>query len=192
MKNIKSLLYALCMILFATSFVGCNESKSYAELLNDERHATNSFLANYRIVNEIPADSVFETGENAPFYRIDPDGQVYMQVVSMKRHRDDPAKYNDPIYFRYMRYDLLSWYTSGIWEGEGNATEMSLASTYFMFSNFSSAASAQYGYGIQLPLTLIGVDSEVNIIVKSQYGKSDEISYVRPFLYRIRYFRSKI
>ena len=52
--------------------------------------------------------------------------------------------------------------------------------------------SSEWGYGVQMPLWYLGVDSEVNIVVKSQYGKSSEISYVVPFMYHIRYFRSRI
>ena len=191
MKNIRPIL-ALFGVVILMAVSSCSKNKSYAELLSEERHAVNAYLANQKIVNEIPDDNNFLTGKDAPFYRIDPDGNVYMQVIRATDIDEDEAKVNEPIYFRYMRYDLLSWYNNGTWEGEGNASEMSLSSTYFLFSNFTAAASAQYGYGIQLPLTLIGVNSEVNLIIRSQYGNTSEISYVRPFLYNVRYFRSKI
>ena len=35
-------------------------------------------------------------------------------------------------------------------------------------------------------------ECEVNLIVKSQFGWTSEISYVQPFLYHIRYFHSQI
>ncbi len=191
MKNIRTILalFAALIIMAGTS---CSKNKSYAQLLNEERHAVNAYLADKRIINEIPEDGDFETGTDAPFYRIDADGNVYMQVIRATDIDEDEAKVNEPIYFRYMRYDLLYWYENGTWEGEGNASEMSLSSTYFLFSNFTAAASAQYGYGIQLPLAYIGVDSEVNLVIRSQYGNTSEISYVRPFLYNVRYFRSKV
>lgn len=192
MKN-KSIASAILIAFtIVTALTSCNNSKSYAELLNDERHATNVFLANHRVIDHMPADNVFETGEDAPFYKMDEEGNVYMQVIRYTKYEDDKAKINEPIYFRYMRYDLLSWYQTGEWEGSGNANEMSLASTYFIFGNFTMATSSQYGYGIQLPLSYLGVDSEVNLVIKSQYGYTSEISYVRPFYYHIRYFRSMI
>ena len=49
--------------------------------LREERRACNSYLAGYEIVDEVPADTVFEVGPDAPFYRIDPEGNVYMQVL---------------------------------------------------------------------------------------------------------------
>ena len=38
----------------------------------------------------------------------------------------------------------------------------------------------------------LGIDSEVNLVIKSQYGYTEEISNVTPYLYNVRYFRSKI
>ena len=38
----------------------------------------------------------------------------------------------------------------------------------------------------------LGVESEVNLIIKSQYGWTSEISNVQPFLYHVRYFRNQI
>ena len=56
--------------------------KSYAELLQDENQAVNKFLVQYRVVETIPADGKFEIGPDAPFYRLDEENNVYMQVLS--------------------------------------------------------------------------------------------------------------
>lgn len=77
--KLKSLLLLPLAIL---SLAACDDSKSYSELLEDEDKAVNSFLANQKVINEIPADTVFETGEDAPYYRIEPEGNVYMQVIN--------------------------------------------------------------------------------------------------------------
>ena len=49
---------AMVCVMSASS---CSDSKSYAEQLADERVATNLFLSQQRVVNEIPADTIFET-----------------------------------------------------------------------------------------------------------------------------------
>ena len=54
----------------ALSFQACDKGKSYAELLNDENMAVNRFLCENRVVTSIPADSVFEVGPDAPYYRL--------------------------------------------------------------------------------------------------------------------------
>ena len=176
-------------MMMATS---CSDKKSYADFLNRERYATNAYLANCRVVNEIPSDTVFETGEDAPFYRIDKEGNVYMQVIRCTDRKTDKAKPSEKIYFRYMRYNLNYWYKYGEMVGQGNENDMSFSSTYFNYGNYSLQISAQWGYGIQLPLTFLGVDSEVNLVIKSQYGLASEISSVIPYLYHVRYFRSQI
>ena len=183
------ILIALALFIGMTS---CKDNESYADLLNKERQATNAYLATCRVVNEIPSDTVFETGEDAPFYRIDPEGNVYMQVIKATNRKTDKANPSEKIFFRYMRYNLIYWHSYGVMIGEGNENDMKFASTYFLYGNFSLTTSSQWGYGIQLPLSLIGVESEVNLIIKSQFGTMNEFSGVQPYLYHVRYFRNQI
>ena len=173
------------------SLGSCDDDKSYADLLRDERRATNSFLSNYRMINEIPSDTIFEYGEDAPFYRIDPDGNVYMQVIKLDSKENRP-KVDQPVYFRFMRMDLNMLYTDGVEYWTGNAENMFADPTFFLFDNYTLNSSAQYGYGLQLPLKFVGINSTLNLVVKSQYGFTDEISYVVPFLYEITYYPSMI
>ena len=174
------------------STTSCSDTQSYAELLTDEAKAVNYFLANQRVVNEVPADSIFEEGPDAPYYRMDEDGNVYMQVLKAGNTKEK-AKYDQRVYFRFMRYNLNTYANTGkMPDGDGNAENMNMASTYFNFGNYSLPNTSGYGAGLQLPLNYLGTDSEVNIVIKSQYGMSSEISYVIPYLYSVRYFISKI
>ena len=70
-------------LLVAVTSFSCSDGKTYAELLTDETRNVNAFLANQKVIIEIPEDSVFEVGEDAPYYQIDPEGNVYMQVLSV-------------------------------------------------------------------------------------------------------------
>ena len=90
--------FAAIMLLSA-----CNNDQSYADRLNEERNAVNAYLANHRVVMSVPKDTVFEVGEDAPFYRVDADGNVFMQVLNAGDRKNDKAKNNEPIYFRYSR-----------------------------------------------------------------------------------------
>ena len=171
----------------------CNDDQSYADRLNAERNAVNAYLANHRVVMSIPEDSVFEVGEDAPFYRVDADGNVYMQVLNAGDRAHDRAKTSEPIYFRYSRYNLATWYADGTWSVySGNETTMDATSCSFNYSDYSLPSSSQWGYGVQYPLLFLGVECEVNLIIKSQYGFTNEISYVTPFFYHIRYYHSMI
>lgn len=203
MKISKSLiltLSALAMILVGSS---CKDSKSYSELLDEEQKAVNSYLANHRVVDHIPVtaagDTIFEIGSSAPFYKIDDNGDVYMQVLKEGDRVNNRVKDGDLIYFRFGRLSL-SRYEAGYDDVQtGNYDDMSIEATSFRFyddeyqSNPYSGSyySYDYGYGIEMPLRFLGVDCEVNLVVKSQKGPNSEISNVVPYLYTIRYFRNK-
>ncbi len=192
MDKIKN--FALHIILVAVSvFVlsSCEDSESYADLLTEEIHSVNDYLANQRVVNSVPADSVFEVGPDAPFYRLDEDGLVYMQVIRTG-DLNDKAKSDQLIYFRFTRYNLNYWSETGQMVSEGNANDFDFQSTSFRYGNYSLSSSAQYGSGIQLPLAYLGIDCEVNLVIKSQAGFQSEIANVIPFLYNVRYFKSQI
>lgn len=186
--------YNMLVGLFALMMLAaCNNDQSYADRLNEERNAVNSYLANHRVVMSIPEDTVFEVGEDAPFYRIDVDGNVYMQVLKAGDRIHDKAKTSEPIYFRYSRYNLATWYADGTWAiTSGNEDAMDAASCSFNYGDYTLPSSSQWGYGLQYPLMFLGVECEVNLVVKSQYGFTSEISYVTPFFFHVRYFHSMI
>ncbi|MDE6311812.1 MAG: DUF4827 domain-containing protein [Muribaculaceae bacterium] len=187
--NYKNLYIAAVSALLAVLSLSCSDDKTYAELLTEERKYVNNFLADQRVVADIPADTVFETGPNAPYYRLDEDGNMYMQVLNAGT-KGNMATNDDLIYFRYTRW-ALAYYSDGVLpEGAGNNT--ALNSAWFRFQNLSLANSAQWGSGIQYPLTLLPIDCEVNIIIKAAYGPSLEQSEVRPYLYRLTYQRPQI
>lgn len=170
----------------------CDDSKSYAELLADENRAVNKFLVQHRVVDYIPEDSVFEIGENAPFYRIDENSNVYMQVIS-KGDDVKPDK-DDRVYFRFTRYNMFYYIVgddeNNILIGTGNTDSMNSTPTFFIFENYNVEESSQFGTGIQLPMRFLGANAKVNIVIKSQAGPSGDMSYVIPYLYSITYIQA--
>ncbi len=171
----------------------CNNDQTYADRLNEERNAVNAFLANHRVVMSVPEDSIFEVGEDAPYYRLDADGNVYMQVLNAGDRKNDKVKTGETIYFRYSRYSLSTWYADGTWIiYSGNENTMDAASCSFNYADYTLPSSSQWGYGLQYPLLFLGVECEVNLVIKSQYGFTNEISYVMPFFYHVRYYHSQI
>ena len=93
-----------------------------------------------------------------------------------------------------MRFNIVDWCVNG--EDDitlvGNMNDMNNPTTYFLYDNYSVDVSSQYGEGIQLPLKFVGMGSEVNVIIRSQVGISDEIADVQPYHWHIRYYRSKV
>lgn len=170
--------------------VSCNDGKSYAELLTDESHAVNTFLADHNVVLDVPEDNNFEIGPDAPFYRMDEEGNVYMQVLSAG-NPEMMAESDDLIYFRFTRSSLYSYDSADgtFAESWGNSEDLTVGSASFRFGNYSLTSSAQWGSGLQVPLEHLGMYCRVNLVIKSQYGLSSEIANVIPYYYSdVRYF----
>lgn len=179
-------LIAVALMLGASA---CKDSKSYAELLNEETKSVNAFLADQNLILDIPEDSVFLFGPDAPYYRLDEDGNVFMQVIDPGSDRRVPD--NAQVYFRFTRYNLHEYAATGVLpSGYGNSEDMLSGNASFRFGNYTLTSSSQWGSAIQLPLNFLGYDCEVNLVVKSQLGLSSEISQVIPYLYNLRYFEA--
>ncbi|MDE6853509.1 MAG: DUF4827 domain-containing protein [Muribaculaceae bacterium] len=173
-------------VLALAAVCSCDDSKSYAELLNEEDMYVNNYLADQNVIMDIPEDSVFEYGPDAPYYRIDPDGLLYMRVISPGTE-GNMVENNEQIYFRYTRYALSAYADGKLPQGQGN--NISLSPYWFRYNNYSIQASVTWGVGVQRPLAFLPVDCEVDLVVKSQMGLTDEESYVQPYLFRLTYDR---
>ncbi len=185
-----SLLAIMALMLFSVS---CSKTESYSDLLKKEQKASNWFLAQQKVCNDIPADSVFLEGPDAPFYRLDPDGYIYMQVIK-KGDGEKPAT-GDQVYFTYTRYNIDTMYSSNTLDipGTGNQDNFmnTVGNTYFIYNNYSVNTSVQYGSGMQMPLSYLGYNSEVNIVLKSYYGFYDDSTTCIPYLVNVRYFKAE-
>ncbi len=186
--------YSLSVILLLMLVsVSCSKTESYSDLLKKEQKVSNWFLAQQKVCNEIPADSVFLEGPDAPYYKMDPDGYIYMQVI--KKGNGDLPVTGEQVYFTFTRYNIETMYANNTLDvaGQGNQDNFltSVGNTYFIYNNYSVNSSAQFGSGIQTPISYLGYDSEVNIVLKSYYGFSDESTTCIPYLVNVRYFKSE-
>lgn len=172
------------------SMSSCEETKSYSELLTEEEHAVNWYLAQHIVSLEIPQNGDFEVGEDAPYYKMDKDGYVYMQVINKGSETDRPEK-GDLVYFRFMRLNLKNYQSSGYEVWEGNSEDLNFTSSSLVYGNNVLTSTTQYGEGIQVPLEYLGYDSEVNLIVKSPEGFTEDASSCLPYVYNIRYFKAE-
>lgn len=188
-RNILSIFPLLALLLATAS---CDDSKSYADLLNEENQLVNAFLAQHRVDETWPGPENCEIGPDAPYYRVDEEGNVYMQVLE-KGNGTFPET-GDRVYFRYLRYDL-NYYVVGSDDniGMGNMDNIgNTQPTYFLYDDFTIEQSSQYGTGLQVPVGLLGYDCKVNVVIKSQAGPSSDMSYVVPYLYTIKYLKPVI
>ncbi len=170
-------------------FSSCDKSTSYSDLLRDEEHAVNWFLANHKVEVNLPEDNNFLTGEDAPFYKLDEEGNVYMQIINLGTSGTG-WKEGDKVYFRFMRRNIESMYAGTDAVPEGNADDLSSSPTYFLYGNTVLQSTSQFGEGIQLPIKYLGYDSEVNLVLKSYQGFTSDQDNCIPYIYNIRYFQA--
>lgn len=194
-SDILNRLLLLSIIAGGAFVTSCSKSQSYSELLRDEEHAVNWFLAQHKVSLDIPADSIsFETGTDAPFYKLDEDGNVYMQVINKGDIGTDGKPVNkveagDQVYFRYERKNILAMYQTGEDYENGNSDDLTVEPSYFIYKNKTMQVSYRWGTGIQMPLRFFGYDCEVNLVLKSYCGFMSDQTYCYPYLINLRYFK---
>lgn len=191
MKIFSKIAFFVVAAIAVVSMQSCEKTRSYSELLNDENMAVNRFLADQWVIATIPADSVFEVGPEAPYYQLDADGNIYMQVLDAGS--GEKVEEEDQVYFRFTRYNLSNYKgdLNALYK-EGNQEDLTQSPTSFRYGNYTLPSSSQWGSGIQLPLAFLPLNSHVNLVIKSQFGWTKEVSYVIPYLYNIRYYPSQI
>lgn len=157
------------------------------DLKKTEQRAMKKYLSKFDVVDELPTIDNIQVGSVAPFYKLNSEGTVYMQVIKMG---SAPAATNgEKIYFRFMRYNLLSYLENGVLpQGQGNANDLTEPTTFFEVGS-ENPSTTQWGKAIQMPILLgLPIDCEVNLVVASEAALTSEISGVVPFLYNIRYY----
>lgn len=198
MINLKrSILNAFLISVMIVAWAGlasCSKSESYSELLKQEEHAVNWYLSQKQIELNVPEDSIsFIVGKDAPFYKLDPDGYVYMQVIS-KGDTENKVEDGDLVYFRFTREDLKVLAQGETPTQVGNSDNLGITASdigpsYFIFGNKYLTSSTQWGTGIQMPMKFFGYGCEVNLVLRSYYGFSQDQTYCIPYLVNVRYFK---
>ncbi|MCH5228916.1 MAG: DUF4827 family protein [Muribaculaceae bacterium] len=191
-KKIYRILISMALGTVFLVTTGCSKSQSYSELLREEEKAVNWYLAGKNVALELPEDpkdliTMEMAGEEAPFYKMDVDGYVYMQVV--KADFSEMVSEGDLVYFRFIRESIKDLYEGVPTVPTGNSDYLPNGTTSFIYKNTLLSSSTTWGTGIQNPLQYVGYDSEVNLVLKSYYGFTDEQSYCIPYIINLRYFK---
>ncbi len=190
--SFKTILTGSAAVMASVLMQSCDDGKSYAEMLTEENKAVNLFLVDQKVVGSVPADSIFQVGNQAPYYQLDDEGNIFMKVLALGEEGN--VEEGQQVIFRFRRTNLMYYYPGANienldWEGNNDNPVSNISS--FRYGDYTLPSSAQWGSAIQLPLSFkqIQLGSRVMLVIKSQYGWSDEITYVQPYLYEISYNR---
>lgn len=186
---------ALTLAALLLAVTSCNKSESYSTLLRNEEKAVNWFLSGQEVETAIPADSILEYGEDAPYYRLNDDGTAYLKVINPGdlEPKSVRPKNGEKVYFRFKRQNLsyLMEDMDAPWVGNSEDLNTTIGATSFVYGNTSLPSTTQYGTGVQLPLQFVGFNSEVYLVLKASQAFTDEQSNCTPYLFHIRYFKAQ-
>lgn len=174
MKLFNSIVLTLIGLLVITS--SCNNSKTYADYLKEEKKAIDQFIAknNIQILKEFPKDSVFKSNE---FY-IDPVSGVYFNIIEL----GDTARpqWREKV---YVRFKGLHYF-----KGDDTTRYSNLQSTFpeeieYVGPVNSTTKSSYANAGWAVPLSYVGHTGKVKMIVPFDYGSSYDQSVSEPTYY---------
>ncbi|NDV66968.1 DUF4827 domain-containing protein [Bacteroides sp. 224] len=211
MKKLLFLFFSL--LALGAAFQACSDSKTYAEMLEDERNAINKFIREHNIniisQEEFEKDTITDVSKNE--YVLLSNG-VYMQIVD--RGTGDTLKSRDEVLVRFIEYDIMEsdttyasnynvdssvdafFYTFNSSTSYGQfATDTSggiesrLAWFYYNYYNISASNLSSVPAGWLAPLRYIKDRAHVKLIVPSKMGHYYGQQYVYPYFYDIRKYQ---
>lgn len=195
----KLTLFFLSLLALTISFQACDNSKTYAEMLEDEKDAINDFIKdhNIKVISQsqfYAQDSTTNLDENE-FVQL--ASGVYMQIVDKGSDNiADTVKNNDEILVRFMEYDIIRKDTalSNLAAVETvdafryTITSSSIAGLFlqgYMMLYYNTAVPA----GWLVPLEYVRDRAHVRLIVPSKMGTQNAIQAVYPYYYDIRKYQ---
>ncbi|NDV56570.1 DUF4827 domain-containing protein [Bacteroides sp. 519] len=204
MKKLSLLfLIVLAFGAFGTMFQACDNSKTYAEMLEDERKAVNAFVKKHNIKTiskeEFEKDTI--TGENE---YVQFSNGLYLNIVD--RGNGDTIKTRDEIIVRMVEYNVMAEIDTEVGDTLSNLDIDVLTDSFFynptasstlfvydsyngyfpyVYSSLLSQGTLDVPNGIINILPYIKDGAHVKIIVPSKLGHSYAMQYVYPYYYDI-------
>lgn len=175
MKLFKSIVLILVSILTLT-ITSCNNRKTYAEYLKDERKAIDLFIAknNLTILKNFPADTIFHENE---FYK-DPSTGVYFNIID----RGDTSKlqWREKVYIRFKGLHYFATEDTVLYSNESSTYPEQLE----YIGPVTSLTQGNYDTpGWAVPLPYVGHTGRVKLIIPFEMGSSYDQSAYTPTYY---------
>ena len=192
----KLTLFFLSLLAFGLGFQACDDGKTYAEMLDEEKDGINDFIKKegIKVISQsefYAQDSTTNVEENE---YVQLASGVYMQIVDKgSENAADTVKNNDEVLVRFMEYSILDKDTT-----LSNLTNMNSPTVVdeFRYSVTSSSIAGLFTQGYMLiyhgssvpagwlvALNYIRNGAHVKLIVPSKMGQSDAMRDVHPYYY---------
>lgn len=194
MKKLLLLFFILLAVGF--SFQACDDTKTYAEMLEEEDDAIADFInkEGIKVISQtefFDNDSVTDVEKNE-FVQL--SSGVYMQIVD--KGSDNPAdtvKNNDLVLVRFMEYSLLDKDTTLsnltlpylVDEFKYTASSSSIAGIFIQGLMYMAYDYTAVPAGWLVPLPYVRDKAHVRLIVPSKMGHQSAMQNVYPYYYDI-------
>lgn len=219
MKKLTWILFGLLTLSF--SFQACDNTKTYAEMLEEEDDAIQDFINEHgiKVITQrefFAKDSVTEENEYVQLssgvymnivkkgkWKTEKQGDKVVVVLDSKgrpvlENPNDTIKNNDEVLVRFMEYSIMDKDTT---LSNLNSVEIVDEFRYKVTSSQiagSFTAGYMYSYygptvpaGWLVPLSYIRSFGHVKLIVPSKMGHQSAMQYVQPYFYDIRKYQFK-
>lgn len=191
----KLTLFFLSLLALTISFQACDNSKTYAEMLDEEKKLINDFIRsrNIKVISQTEfydQDSTTNLEKNE-FVQL--ASGVYMQIVDKgSKNLADTMRSNNKILVRFMEYGLVQKDTT-----LSNLNDVQVVDEFlYTVSSTSIAGKFLAGYmqayygkqvpaGWLVPLTYVRDRAHVRLIVPSKMGHEESMREVYPYYYDI-------
>lgn len=202
----KLTLFLLVLFALGLGFQACDNTKTYAEMLEEEKDGIKAFIKDSNIVvisqsQFYAQDSTTDVSKNE---YVQLASGVYMQIID-KGYKDengklinpnDTVKDGDEILVRFSEFDILKGKLSlsnlnaaeTVDAFRYTVTSSSIAGLFlqgYMLSVYGSAVPA----GWLVPLSYVGNGGSVKLIVPSKMGQQTAMNYVYPYYYYIQKYQ---
>lgn len=198
----KLTLFFLALFTLGFAFQACDNTKTYAEMLEDEKNAIKAFIKDSNIVvisqSEFYAqDSMTDVSKNE---YVQLASGVYMQIVDKgSANPADSIKPNDLVLVRFEEHGLIA--VDGVKSYLSNLNEPTIVDEFRYTVTSSSIAGLflqgymRASYGTSVPagwlvaLSYVRDRAHVKLIVPSKMGQQKAMQQVYPYFYDIHKFQ---
>lgn len=189
----------MALIACCVGFQACDDTKTYAEMLEEEDDAIRAFIKDSSIVvieqSEFHANDSTTNVANNEYVHL--ASGVYMQIVDKgSTQTADTVKSNDEVLVRFSEYSLIDAYTTysnitipySVDVFRYTVTSSSIAATftegYYMYNTGSLSTAVPAGWLVALAYVRDG--AHVKLIVPSKMGSTSAMQAVYPYYYDIK------
>jgi hypothetical protein len=192
----------LVVLALGAFLQSCNDSKTYAEMLEDERNAVSKFIKKHNIktisLSEFEKDTVTNVAENE---YVELSSGYYLQIID--RGEGDTIKNRDEILVRMIEYNIMAEIDENVIDTISNIDIDNVVDCFYYTPDKTSILFNDgyfpyvYVYnmnvsyldvpkGIITALPYLRNNAHIKLIVPSKLGHNYAMQQVNSFYYEIR------